>query len=407
MKPAHPILPGATLGVFGGGQLGRMFVMAAARMGYRTLVFSPEKDSPAGQVACEQITAEYEDESAIRDFAARCAAITIEFENIPARTLELASSITITRPGPDVLAIAQDRLRERAFLDRFGFPCAPHAIARSAAEAEQAVAGLGAPVVLKSARFGYDGRGQARVDRAADVGAAWNSLSADEVLCEGWVNYQCELSVLVSRSATGQIELFGPIENRHANHILDLSVVPAAVPAATARDATELARAIATALDLVGVICVEMFLTTSGDLLVNELAPRPHNSGHLTIEAAAHSQFEQQVRALCALPLAPMTLKSPAAMANLLGDLWRTGEPRWDRVFAEPSVSLHLYGKDGAAPGRKMGHITALGSSPQLARRRALAARDGLLAEPAASVAAGTPRDGRSVTTASCGIGRH
>jgi 5-(carboxyamino)imidazole ribonucleotide synthase len=377
---AQPILPGATVGVFGGGQLGRMFVMAAARMGYRTVVFSPEQGSPAGQVACEEITADYEDEAAVRSFADRCDAVTIEFENVPAPALELASSITVTRPGPDVLAIAQDRLLERAFLDRFGFPCAPHAIARSAEAAGQASERLGTPFVLKSARLGYDGRGQVRVDRPADAGAAWRSLNVEDVLCEGWVDYRCELSVLAARSPSGEIELFGPIENHHSNHILDLSVVPAAVPSATVRDTKALARAIAEALDLVGVICVEMFLTNTGEILVNELAPRPHNSGHLTIEAAAASQFEQQLRTLCALPLAPMTLRSPAAMVNLLGDLWRRGEPHWAQALQEPSVSLHLYAKNGAAPGRKMGHITALANSRELAQRRALTTRAGLLA---------------------------
>ncbi len=377
MTVAPPVLPGATLGVFGGGQLGRMFAQAAMRLGYRVIVFSPTADSPAGDAAHELVVAPFDDESAVRGFARRCQALTLEFENVPVRTAELASEHAPVRPGPGVLAPAQDRLLERAFLDAHGLPCAPHASVRSAADVAAARERLGDTVVLKSARLGYDGRGQARLDPGDDGDAAWRGLNVDAALCESWVTYACEVSVLAARSVSGAIETFGPIRNDHVNHILDVSVAPAGLEPALAREATDLARATAEAADLVGVICVEMFVTADG-LLVNELAPRPHNSGHLTIEACTVSQFEQQVRTMCGLPPAPMTLRQPAAMANLLGDLWTDGEPDWAGVLAHPSVALHLYGKTAARPGRKMGHLTALGDTPEGARRRVSSARDTL-----------------------------
>jgi 5-(carboxyamino)imidazole ribonucleotide synthase len=353
-----------------------MFTMAAARMGYRVLVFSPQQDSPAGQLAHEEIWADYDDDRAVRRFADRCKAVTLEFENVPVHAVELAAQHTNTRPGADVLAIAQDRLNERVFLDRYDLPTAPHAAARSGEDVTAAVGRLGTPVVLKCARHGYDGRGQVRIDRPDETDAAWRSLDVEAALCEAWVNYQCELSVIVARSAAGDLQTFGPVENFHVNHILDCSVAPAEVSSRVAREAVDLARAVADALDLEGLICVEMFLTTDGSLLINEMAPRPHNSGHLTIEACAISQFEQQVRAMCSLPLPPMTLRQPAAMVNLLGDLWQGGEPRWDRALAEPSTRLHLYGKDRPRSGRKMGHLTAIGGSTAAARQKALDARE-------------------------------
>lgn len=372
MSIPRTIPPGATLGVLGGGQLGRMFAMAAARMGYRTIVLAPERDCPASQVASDHVVAHFDDEAALRGFARRCDAVTIEFENVPVSALDLVAGLTVVRPGPAILATAQDRIRERAFLSLHGFPCPPFAAVRSAEDVLEAAARLGAPAVLKRARSGYDGRGQARVHRPEDAAAVWTSLCAGEALYETWVQYRCEISVLVARSSTGETEVFGPIENHHVNHVLDLSVVPARVPV---EPAIELAREIALALKLEGLMCVEMFVTDDGSLLVNELAPRPHNSGHLTIEACEVSQFEQQVRVLCGLPLRPMTLRSPAAMVNLLGDLWRWGEPAWERALTERSVVLHLYGKSSPGAGRKMGHLTALGGSAAAARRRAIAAR--------------------------------
>ncbi len=279
------------------------------------------------------------------------------------------------------LAVSQNRLKERAFLDQHGLPCAPHAAVCSATELAAAMERLGVPAVLKSARFGYDGRGQVRIDAPDDSDPAWRTLGVDSALCEAWVDYQCELSVVVARSHSGAIETFGPIENRHVNHVLDLSVAPASVSPAVAIEAIDLARAVALALGLEGLICVEMFLTTDGTLLVNELAPRPHNSAHLTLEACRVSQFEQQLRAVCNLPLQPMTLERPAAMVNLLGDLWQAGCPDWTGVLADPSVNLHLYGKDEPRAGRKMGHLTAVAESSHEAAQRALHARDRLRAD--------------------------
>lgn len=369
------ILPGATLGVFGGGQLGRMFAQAAMRMGYRVVVFTPEANSPAGQVAHEAIVAPYDDEAAVESFARQCDAVTLEFENVPVMAAEIAAHHTVLRPGAAVLGIAQDRLAERAFLDRFGFPTAAHRAVRSADDLTRAVAELGTPCVVKSARLGYDGRGQVRLNDASEVEAAWRTLNVDEALCEAWVSYECELSVLVARSPNGAVEAFGPIENRHARHILDVSTVPAAVSPAIQREAIELARKVAERIDLEGLICVEMFHTTEGGLVINELAPRPHNSGHLTIEACAVSQFEQQLRAVCNLPLTPMTLRQPAAMANLLGEVWGSGEPDWARALTVPAVSLHLYGKASPRTGRKMGHLTAVAETAEAAHRRVVEAR--------------------------------
>ena len=374
-----PIEPGATLGVFGGGQLGRMFAAAATRMGYRVLVFAPEPNCPAGQIAHEHVQAAYDDEEAVDAFARRCDAITLEWENVPVAAVEIAARHAPVRPGAAPLAIAQDRLAERAFLDDHGFPAAPHALVHSAGETAEAIARIGAPAVLKTARGGYDGRGQARIDHPDDAPAAWAALAAEAALLEAWVRYRRELSVIVARSPAGELRTVGPVENTHVNHILDLSVVPAGVEDDVAARAVELAHAVADALALEGVICVEMFETQDGALLVNELAPRPHNSGHLTIEACATSQFEQQVRALCALPLGDTTVVRPAAMVNLLGDLWTAGPPAWHAALGLPGVSLHLYGKAQARPGRKMGHLTAIARSPAEALERALAAREAVV----------------------------
>jgi len=385
MNAEQLILPGATLGVFGGGQLGRMFAMAAARMGYRVSVFAPEPDCPAGQVAHEHVQAAYEDEQAVARFAERCGAVTIEFENVPVRALELAGQHAPTRPGPSVLRAAQDRLRERQFLDEHDLPTAAHAFVHCADDARQAVESLGAPVVLKAARFGYDGRGQVRIDEPSQAADAWQTLGIDAALCEAWVDYRCELSVLVARTRGGQTQAFGPIENDHRDHILDVSVVPANVPEKTAAQALHLAHRVASGFALEGLVCVEMFMRADGSLLINELAPRPHNSGHLTIEGCSVSQFEQQVRAMCNLPLRPMRRRGGAAMVNLLGDLWQQGEPDWAAALGmgpgDLPTFLHLYGKGEPRPGRKMGHLTVVDDAADTsatARQAALDARAAL-----------------------------
>jgi 5-(carboxyamino)imidazole ribonucleotide synthase len=379
MSKRDPILPGATLGVFGGGQLGRMFASAAARMGYRVLVLAPDCDPPAGHVAHEHVRADYLDESAVRDFARRCDAVTLEFENVPVRTLDVAAEDTRVRPGREVLAIAQDRILEREFLSKHGFPTSPFVIVRAPEDCETAVERLGMPFVLKTARLGYDGKGQRRVEAPGDVYWAWAELSERPSLAEAWVDFACELSVVVARAPSGAIQTFGPILNEHRDHILDLSVVPADVPRVVERRAHQLAREIAEHLGLEGLMCVEMFLGEDGDLLVNELAPRPHNSGHLTIEGCNCSQFEQQVRAICDLPLGSMATLRPTAMANLLGDLWSAREPDWLALLRDPEVSLHLYGKTDSRPGRKMGHVTATGATVDEARRAVIAARRSLI----------------------------
>lgn len=371
------MMPGATLGVLGGGQLGRMFVVAAMRTGYHTVVYAPEKDCPAAQVASEHIHTSYDDQAALLDFAGRCDVVTLEFENVPAHSLETIGGHTKTRPGPKALAIAQDRLAERAFLDRHGLPVSSYSPVCRFEQLKDAAEALGYPGVLKAARLGYDGKGQMKIQAGADLHEAWTHIGAAPALYESWVDYQLELSVLVARSPSGQTETFGPIENHHANHILDLSVVPARIDAEVARQAAWIARRVAEALSLQGLICVEMFLTRDHRLLINELAPRPHNSGHLTIEACGVSQFEQQVRAICDLPLGKMAPRRAAAMVNLLGDAWIGGRPDWHPVLEAPDTWLHLYGKAEPKTGRKMGHLTVTADTPEQAAEKArlLAAR--------------------------------
>lgn len=369
-----PVLPGATLGVLGSGQLGRMLAQVARRLGYRVLVYSPFADTPAGQLADEEVCAAYDDAEALAAFARRCGAITVEFENIPAAALETCAAFAPVRPGPGVLHVAQNRLREKTFLRDHGFPVAPFARVDDLAGLERALAELGAPAVLKTAGFGYDGKGQRVVKGADEARAAYRELGGGTLVLEAFVRFEREVSVVAARGLGGETRDFGVIDNYHALHILDLSVAPSSLPARRQAEARELARALLETLDVVGVLCAELFVTEDGALLVNELAPRPHNSGHLTIEACLASQFEQQLRAVCGLPLGVSELRQPAAMANLLGDLWRSGEPDWLRVLAT-DVRLHLYGKAEARPGRKMGHLTALAGTPGEAREKVLAAR--------------------------------
>jgi len=375
MADSAPIAPGSTLGVMGGGQLGRMFAMAAAQMGYRVVVFAPEADCPASQVAWSHVQADYDDESELRRFAKQCAGVTIEFENVPVEALELVAGHTRVRPGPDALAIAQDRLNERAFLDRQSLPTAPHQSGESAEDIERAAGALGTPLIVKSSRFGYDGRGQVTIDSPDDAADAWNQLSARAALCEKPIDFACEISVLVARLPSGEIKTFGPVENQHRSHILDFSIIPARIEAPVASRATEVAVAIAETLQLEGLICAEMFVDHDDEVLINELAPRPHNSGHLTIEAATTSQFHQQTRALCGLPLGSMHPRTPATMANLLGELWENGEPAWANLLTVPDVHLHLYGKQNPRPGRKMGHVTACAEDAEDACEKARHAR--------------------------------
>ena len=360
-----PILPGATLGILGSGQLGRMFTLAAKSLGYRVQTFSPDADTPTGQVADREWVAEYADLDAVRAFSRAVDVVTFEFENVPAETAAAAAEFAPVRPGGAVLHIAQNRRREKEFLRRHGFPCAPFRLVQSLAGLNTAIAEIGTPCILKTAGFGYDGKGQVRLRDVSEAAAAWDALGGSECVLEGFVEFDREVSVVAARGPDGTFAHYGVIENAHVDGILDVSVCPSpAVSAQTAREAEEITRAICEVLEVVGVLCVEFFVTKGGGLIVNEIAPRPHNSGHLTIEAHSTSQFEQQVRAVCGLPLGSTQPHRPAAMANLLGDVWTDGTPNWAAALALPDVSLHLYGKAEARPGRKMGHLTALAETP-------------------------------------------
>jgi len=371
------IQPGATLGVLGGGQLGRMFTMAARRMGYRVTVFAPEDDTPAGQIAFREIRAPYADLDAVRAFAREVDVVTFEFENVPTATAEAAAELAPVRPAGWLLHTTQQRRREKEALRKAGVPTVAFACAETEAELTAALQEVGAPAILKTAAWGYDGKGQRRLERAGDAPAAWRELGSPPVVVEAVASFEREISVIGARGLGGEVALYEPIANAHADHILDVSVCPAELAPAVRDRALEITRTLLQQWDVVGVMCVEMFLMPGGELLVNEVAPRPHNSGHLTIDAHVCSQFEQQVRAVCGLPLGATAAFAPAAaMANLLGDLWQAGPPDWAAACALPGVKLHLYGKTEARPGRKMGHLTALESGGSAAAQVALAARE-------------------------------
>lgn len=389
MATFRPILPGAAVGVLGSGQLGRMFAIAARRMGYRVHTFSPDRDTPTGQVADVEVTDEYENLDAVRKFAAGVSVVTFEFENVPADTAAAAAERCAVRPAGEVLHVTQHRLREKTFLAKHGFPVTPFRAVRSVADLHAAVEALRLPAVLKTAAFGYDGKGQVKLTSIEDGERALAESPGTEWIYEAFIDFDREVSVVAARGQDGAFTQWGVIENVHHNHILDLSMSPADVPEAVERDAIAIARGVLEQLDVVGVLCVEFFLTKSGKLMINELAPRPHNSGHLTIDSTITSQFEQQLRAVCGLPLGSTERIRPAAMANLLGDLWNDGEPNWTAALAMPDVKLHLYGKADARPGRKMGHLTALAETPQKAAELATCARSALHRVRPRSVTAG------------------
>lgn len=372
-----PILPGATIGVLGSGQLGRMFTIAARRMGYRVHTFSPDEDTPTGQVADVEVTAEYADLDAVRKFASAVDVVTFEFENVPAETASAAESAAPVRPAGEILHITQHRLREKTWLSKHGFPVTTFEPVSSLEALQAALQRIPPPAILKSAGFGYDGKGQVRISRAEEAAHAWEQLRQDAVL-ERQIDFRLELSVVAARSHDGAFVHYGAVRNQHRNGILDVTVAPASISDREEREAVEIARAILDRLGVVGVLCVEFFLDHGGKLIVNELAPRPHNSGHFTIDACVTSQFEQQLRAVCGLPLGDVNMLRPAAMANLLGDLWSEREPNWEAALKVDDAKLHLYGKTEPRPGRKMGHITAIASDTETAERRALAARDAL-----------------------------
>lgn len=368
------VLPGSTIGVLGSGQLGRMFALSARRMGYRVHTYSPDSDTPTGQIADVEIDAPYEDLDRVRDFASAVDVVTFEFENVPATTAETAAQHALVRPAGDVLHITQHRLREKTFLRRHGFPVTKFEPIRTPDDIRAAMPGFG-PAILKTAGFGYDGKGQYRVNSPGDAEAAWGAMDRQEAVLEALVDFEAELSVVGVRSHTGDCVFYAPSANAHVNGILDVSTAPASL---AHRDAIEITRGLLEQLNVTGVLCVEFFLTRAGNLLVNELAPRPHNSGHLTIDSCITSQFEQQLRAVCGLPLGSTQMLRPAAMANLLGDIWCKGEPNWTSTLAQPEVKLHLYGKIEPRRGRKMGHLTATAATPTEAEQIVRAARSAL-----------------------------
>jgi len=383
------ILPGTGLiGILGGGQLGRMLAQAAQSLGYSVAVYEPQVACPAGAIANVEVNAPYEDLAALRDFVRGCDGVTYEFENIPTaplRALEAEGLGQRLRPDWRILEICQNRLREKTWLREQEIPHARFASVPVGGELATAIREVGLPCVVKTADFGYDGKGQLKVTSEAEIAAAEAQFAGQAAVVEQWVEYSCELSVVVARGASGEFRAFPPAENIHTNHILDVSILPARVSPEIVARAEALAAEIAQKLGLVGVLGVELFLTKTGEILVNELAPRTHNSGHATLEACATSQFEQQLRAICGLPLGSVALRAPVAvMVNVLGDAWfprrdsdAAQTPNWPTILAAPQTKLHLYGKAEPRRGRKMGHFTVLGddAAETLARARALKAQ--------------------------------
>ena len=369
------------LGILGGGQLGRMFCMEARRMGYRTLVWTGGLEAPAIVVADEAIDAPFDSREALEQFVARAAVATVEFENIPRETLEAVAARIGLHPGPEAVAICQHREREKAFLKENGIPCAPFAVVASAEELAAAMEDIGTPAVLKTAAFGYDGKGQLKLNGGEDAAAVWAGFGTDRAVLEAFIPFERELSVMVARSGDGSMVAYDPAENRHRHHILDVSIVPGRVSSAIAAEAKIIACRVAEALDYRGIMGVEFFHLPDGSLLVNEMAPRPHNSGHHTLDACATSQFEQQVRVTCGLPAGSPKLLSPVVMLNLLGDMWpdESGPPDWTSLFADGSAFLHLYGKRRATGRRKMGHVNLLGPDVEDCLGRASALKAELL----------------------------
>jgi 5-(carboxyamino)imidazole ribonucleotide synthase len=373
------ILPGATIGIVGGGQLGRMFALEARRMGYRVLVLDPGSDTPAAQVADEHLQAPFDDAAAMRLLATRSDVVTLEWENADVAALREIERIVPVRPGPGVLEVAQHRVREKDAARALGVLTAAYRAVTTREELRDALDEIGAPAVLKTARWGYDGKGQALIRTPRDADAAFDAVGGGdaELILEEWVRFSAEVSVVCARTAAGESACFPAAENVHRNAILDVSIVPARVAPAVAEEARRVAEAMAAGLEVAGLLAVEMFVGEDGHVRMNELAPRPHNSGHYTLEACPVSQFEQQLRAVCGLPLGSTELLRPAAMVNLMGDDAGTGlgRPGMADALAVPATALHLYGKSEARPGRKMGHLTSLGETPDEALERALRAR--------------------------------
>jgi 5-(carboxyamino)imidazole ribonucleotide synthase len=372
------IMPGAMLGVLGGGQLGRMFVMAAQQMGYRVTVLDPLSDSPAGRTADNFICADYADQSALEKLSSQCVAITTEFENIPANSLRKLAKSCVVSPDAYSVSIAQNRIAEKQFLGTNGFAIAPFAVIQQQEDfATQDAADL-LPGILKVSQFGYDGKGQKSAADETELLAAYAQLNHPVCVLEKFMPLKSELSVVVARGGDGELKIFPVSENQHVNGILDISIVPARISQELAQQAQAIAFKIAEKLNYQGVLCVEFFVLQNDELLINEIAPRPHNSGHFSIDACVTSQFEQQVRTLCNLPLGNVALHQPCVMVNLLGDIWREKAPDWTRILGQPSAKLHLYGKKEARTGRKMGHFTVMDKTAEKALANALRIRKSL-----------------------------
>jgi 5-(carboxyamino)imidazole ribonucleotide synthase len=377
---AKIILPNSTIGVFGSGQLGRMFAIEARKMGYRVYTFSPGNDTPTGHIADAEIVADYNDLEKVEEFAKSVDVITYEFENVPSKTIETAAQFTQVHPKGEVLHTTQNRLREKNFLSENGFPVAPFRHIKTIDDLYYAVQEIGMPSVLKTAGFGYDGKGQSKIESVSDIETAFEKLKGNESVLEAFVDFEKEISVVCARDKQGNFVHYGVIENEHENHILDISFAPAICSEKVFAEAIEIARGIAEKFEYVGTLCVEFFLTKDENLIVNEIAPRPHNSGHLTFGTSCiTSQFEQQLRAVCGLPLGATEFLRPVAMTNLLGDLWQKGEPDWSGSLEIPNVKLHLYGKQEARMGRKMGHLTAVAETVREAVESVKKARENLL----------------------------
>jgi len=366
------ILPGATLGMLGGGQLGRMFVTAAQTMGYKVIVLEPDVNSPAGIIADQHICAKYTDEDALAQLAEKCDAVTTEFENIPATVLSFLEAKTVVHPSSKALSSTQNRLVEKAFIESLGINVAPYAPIRNMGDIDAIAESFQFPAIIKAASFGYDGKGQAVCQTADDVRVAFAALNEVECVLEQRINLEREISTVLARSESGEVTNFPVSENVHVNGILHSTTVPSSVPEQQAQKAIEMADTIADGLGYVGTMAVEFFISKEGDILANEIAPRPHNSGHFTLDACETSQFEQQVRMLCGLPSGNCELTSPVVMINLLGDVWGSSQPHWDTLLSQPENKLHLYGKKEARPGRKMGHFNVLASTTEQATEIAL-----------------------------------
>ncbi len=368
----NPIFPGSTIAIFGGGQLGRMSAMAAKRMGYRVHVFDPDPDAPACQIAHAKWNRSFMDMDAVTAFAQSADVATFEWESIPLQAIHLAEKHVPVHPNASALDIIQNRWSEKSYVNNIGVETVPLAHAQSLDEFHNAVKQIGYPCVAKTVHGGYDGKGQVRIETDSPLQTIWEELGEKDVVVERWIELASEFSVIIARGTDGCAELYGPIFNQHINHILHLSVCPYPLDETIVRRAKEMITAVAESMNYIGVLCIEFFLSKDGNLYFNEMAPRPHNSGHLTIEAHRTSQFEQHIRSICGLPLGCGRQLQPAAMVNLLGGLWLDHSPDWIPVLKDPDAFLHLYGKTQPKPGRKMGHVTVLNNSAEAAKTKAL-----------------------------------